>query len=104
MTTGLRKIERVTAKRGYKLSVMWTDGQQLLVDFSTDIKGGRVWAPLADETLFSKARVSHDGHAVEWPEPADDDGEPRIDIDAEGLYRLAVQQLASPHVGLMARS
>lgn len=98
----MRKIERVVAKPDYKLSVMWTDGQQMNIDLSHDIKASGIWQNLADPEVFQEVRVAANEYAIEWPTPADDDGEPLIDIDSDGLYWLAINKLIGPHVaGIM---
>jgi len=93
----MRKIERVVANPDYKLLVMWTDGQQMNIDLSSDIVASGVWRQLADPAVFSAVTVTSNGYAIEWPEPADDDGEPLIDIDSDGLYHMAISQLIGPH-------
>jgi hypothetical protein len=93
------RIERVDPKPGYRLSITWTTGAQVTVDFSEDVRKGGIWAPLRDPALFSRARVAGGGTILEWPEPADKDGNPRIDIDADGLYVMGTQQRVVPFLG-----
>jgi hypothetical protein len=99
MTAAMKKIERVTARPDYKLTIMWTDGQQMNVDLSYDVKTSGVWQDLADPVLFQDVRVSDNKYAIEWPKPSDEDGEPLIDIDSDGLYWLAINQLLHPYIG-----
>lgn len=98
MTLLLRKIEQVTARPDYKISVMWTDGAQVTIDLSNDVKGSGVWRALLDYTLFQKVRVAPSGYAIEWGAPADEDGEPLLDIDSEGIFWLAAQQMVGPQI------
>lgn len=88
----LHCIVRVEPQPWYRLLVTWTSGDQLTVDFTDDIKRGGIWAALRDEAKFAQARIAHNGHVLEWPEPAGPDGEPRIDVDADGLHEMASLQ------------
>jgi len=89
----IRHIDNVEALPGYRLLVTWHDGQRTIVDFSADIARGGIWATLRDERLFARAQIDETGTVLFWPEPRGRFDEPRIDIDAEGLYALAREQL-----------
>ncbi len=54
---------------------------------------------MADKRLFAQARVARNGTVLEWPEPKGGDGSPRIDVDADGLYAMAMQQRERPWIG-----
>ena len=72
--------------------VRWTTGEQSLADFSSDVADRPVWEPLRDERLFAQVRVTHHGMVIQWPEPARDDGNPEIDVDADGLCHMIQKQ------------
>jgi len=72
--------------------VFWCAGGQSLVDFSDDIALGPVFEPLRDERLFAQVRLIREGTVIEWPEPARYNGEPEIEIDADGLWHMAQEQ------------
>jgi hypothetical protein len=92
---GVRQIEQVFARPDYWLCVTWTDGQRLNIDLSHDVTAAGVWQSLADPALFQDVRIAANKCAIEWPNPSDDEGEPMIDIDSEGLHWLAVNQIKS---------
>jgi len=89
----IRHIDSVEALPAYRLLVTWHDGERTLVDFSSDIAQGGIWASLRDERLFARAQIDETGTVLFWPEPRGPFDEPRIDIDAEGLYALAREQV-----------
>jgi hypothetical protein len=72
--------------------VTWEDATTLPVSFSDRIRLGRIFAPLGDPIKFADVRVREGGRILEWPEPADDDGEPLIDVDADALFDMDVEQ------------
>jgi hypothetical protein len=41
---------------------------------------------------------------IEWPEPSGNDGIPRVNIDADGLYQMALEQRAEELVRAYAAS
>jgi hypothetical protein len=93
MTDGtLHPIARIEPQPSYRLLVTWASGDQSTVDFADDIRRGGIWAALRDETKFAQARVAYRGQVLEWPEPAGADGAPRIDVDVDGLYEMALRQ------------
>jgi len=53
---------------------------------------GGVFAALAEPRAFSQVRVDETGRKIEWPEPRDRHGQPQIDIDAESLYAMLMEQ------------
>ena len=82
-------IDRIEPRPGYRVLVVWTGGGQSMVDFSDDIAHGPIFAPLRYEGLFARVRLVNDGTLIEWPEPVRHNGEPAIDIDADGLWHMA---------------
>ena len=94
----LHRIERVDPKTGYKLLVTWSTGEQTIIDFSEEVKGGGIWTDLRDPQKFARARTVRGGTILEWPEPAGRDGSPRVDVDADGLYTKGLQQRAVPWI------
>lgn len=93
MTDGiLHPIQRIEPQTGYRLRVTWADGGQDTVDFTADVERGGVWTALRDPASFARARLVRHGKVLEWPEPADTRGNPKIDIDADGLHDMARRQ------------
>jgi hypothetical protein len=88
----LHRIQAVEPSSGYRLRVTWSTGEQSDVDFSDDVHKGGVWTELRDERIFGRARVAYDGTVLEWPEPVRANGEPELDIDADGLWVMAAEQ------------
>jgi hypothetical protein len=88
-------IASVEPQAEYRLLVTWASGDQSTVDFADDIKRGEVWAELRDAAKFAQARVAWQGRVLAWPEPTGPDGEPRIDVDADGLFEMAARQEAA---------
>ena len=97
MTDGFtHRIERIAARPGHRLLVTWHDGEEVSVDFSANIRAGGIWSELRSQDVFARVRIAEGGRAIEWPEPSGLHGEPRIDVDADGLYDLAMNQKFSP--------
>ena len=84
----LLTIEAIEPKPGFGLEIAWAGGAKSMVDLSSSIATGGVFAPLADPALFRKVRVGQRRRTVEWPEPVGDDGAPSIDIDADALSAM----------------
>jgi Protein of unknown function (DUF2442)/Helix-turn-helix domain len=80
------RIEKAEAEDGGGLRILWIDGSTSLIDLSDLIGRLEGLAPLRDPLVFAKARVGDFGWAVVWT------GE--IDIGADTLFRLAVEQKA----------
>jgi hypothetical protein len=92
MTEAPRLIRNIEPKSGYKVTIAWEGSPQSTVDLTDMIQKGGVFEALRNEKVFLEARVSENRRKIEWPEPADKEGEPLIDIDAESLHYLATQQ------------
>jgi hypothetical protein len=88
----LHRIQAVEPRAGYRLCVTWSTGEQSDIDFSYDVQRGGVWTELRAAVLFDRARIAYDGTVLEWPEPLRANGEPKIDIDADGLWAMAEEQ------------
>jgi len=88
----LHRIASIEPRSGYRLLVRWTSGDQSVADFSGDIGNAPVWKALRDERLFARARVTDHGTAIEWPVPSRPNGDPAIDVDADGLWHMAAEQ------------
>lgn len=63
----LRKIVSLTPEDGFRLRLIYDDGQTIVVDFTDTIRQGGVFAPLADPRFFAKAVLDQRGRAVRWP-------------------------------------
>ena len=72
------RVEKVTALKGFRLSVYFVDGAEGTVDLSGLIRSARagVFAQLADDTLFNQVFV--ESGAVTWP------GE--LDLAPDAMY------------------
>jgi hypothetical protein len=90
--TELKRITILEHLPGPKLAITWDDQPRMVIDFTSLIRSRADLAPLADESLFKKARIGERRRVVEWPTPADEDGEPLLDIDAETLFDIASHQ------------
>jgi hypothetical protein len=91
-----RFLRSVEAKPGFRLVVTSEDGDAVLLDFNAVLRRGGVFKSLRDEALFRRVRLGERHRTIEWPEPADPDGAPLIDIDAESLFMMAAEQRVSP--------
>jgi hypothetical protein len=86
------RILAVEAKAGYRLAVVFVGDRHVEVDLSDMIQRGGVFVSLRDAALFARVRLGAAKDKVEWPEPRDSYGEPMVDIDAESLFHLSMQQ------------
>ena len=77
-------IRAVKAKPPATLEIAWRAGENSTVDVSRLIKRFKLYAPLRNAALFTRAKADPWGHSVNWP------GE--IDIGADQLYELAREQ------------
>jgi hypothetical protein len=77
-------IGAVKAKPPATLEIAWCAGENSTVDVSRLIKRFKLYAPLRNAALFTRAKADPWGHAVNWP------GE--IDMGADQLYELAREQ------------
>jgi len=90
--TQLRQIKSIEARSSFRIIVNWEAGPSLLVDLSQFVLRGGVFEALRNEEIFSAVRIGENGALIEWPTPSDTMGYPIIDIDAEALYVLGMQQ------------
>ena len=91
----LHPIDRIEPLPGYRILVHWRAGGQSVADFSDDVANGPVWAPLRDEALFARVRLTSNGTVIEWPEPLGRNGEPTVDVDADGLWFMTHSRTAA---------
>jgi hypothetical protein len=68
----------------------------MTIDFSSDIKRGGVWEPLTSPSAFSAVTVVKNGEAIEWDSPRDSFGDALIDVDADGLFMMGMEQSVAP--------
>ena len=67
MLDRLRTIKGLHPERQHRLRIEYDDGQSIVIDFGPAIQRGGVFAPLADEQFFAKARPGPRGRSVCWP-------------------------------------
>jgi len=77
-------IRAVKAKPPATLEIAWRAGENSTVDVSRLIKRFKLYAPLRNAALFTRAKADPWGHGVNWS------GE--IDMGADQLYELAREQ------------
>ena len=80
------RIKKAVAEGGEKLRIYWIDGSTSLADLSDLVGRLGGLATLRDPAVFGKARVGDFGWAVVWTD--------EVDIGADTLFRLAVEQKA----------
>jgi hypothetical protein len=90
--TTWRLIKAIEPKAGHRLVVTWDDAPPLVVSFADEVRRGRIFTPLTDEATFAKVRIGEGRRTIEWPDPHDYDGHPLIDVDAETLLTMALNQ------------
>ena len=91
----LHPIQRIEPQPGYRLLIHWKAGGHAVVDFSDDVANGPVWEALRDERLFAKVRLIKRGRVIAWPEPRRRNGDPEIEVDADGLWHMAQARSAA---------
>jgi hypothetical protein len=75
-----------------RLYIAWEDGPRATLDMAPSIRKGGVFSMLENPENFNKVRIGERGRTIEWPEPADAQGYPIIDIDAESLMAMLTAQ------------
>jgi hypothetical protein len=72
-------IKSARAHADYTVEIDWADGSRSVVDFSSTIRKGGVFARMRDPDFFvGEMRVGGDGDWLEWP------GE--LDFSADSLW------------------
>jgi len=97
----LRRIRSVDPKPGFRLALTWDKGASSTVDLSDMISKGGVFQPLAEKSVFAAVRIGENNRVIEWPAPADEDGDPIISIDADALFEKASRQTTKNLAGSM---
>ncbi len=49
------------------LQLIYTNGDQISVDFNSLIQCGGIYAPLADQTYFTQVTIGEKGRFIQWP-------------------------------------
>jgi Protein of unknown function (DUF2442) len=80
------RLKAAKAEEHGRLLVRWIDGSTSLIDLSDLIARLKGLELLHDPAVFAKLRVGDFGWAAIWPDD--------IDIGADTLFRLAVEQRA----------
>lgn len=79
------RLTKAKALKNSCLKVTYADGMDFNVDLSGWIKSSSFLKPLQDQSLFSSAKLSKLGRAVEF-------GKGEIDLAADNLRNLAIEQ------------
>ena len=75
-------IKRARARPNHTVEIEWKDGGRAVVDFSTTLKKGGVFAALADKNFFvKKMSVGGGGDWLSWPG--------NVDFSADSLWYRA---------------
>lgn len=79
------RLTQARALEDFCLNLFYADGADFNVDLSDWIKSTSFLQPLQDQRLFTTARLSEFGRAVEF-------GNGEIDLAADNLRNLAIEQ------------
>ena len=63
----LRTIRSVAPEPNYKLRLIYSAGETIVVDFTPIIQRGGVFAPLSDPAFFSQVSIGERGRYIQWP-------------------------------------
>lgn len=72
----MNDVTALKYKKPYVYHIMFDDGMQGDIDFSSYVQRGKVFQPLADPAFFQQARI--EGGTIAWPNG--------LDIAPETLY------------------
>lgn len=75
----MNKLQTVEILSGLRLRLRWDNGEETIHDLTGLVMQKRWARPLRDPEIFSRARVSMDGHEVSWPDTD-------IELSASGLW------------------
>jgi len=64
-------ITSVTVENNYKLRLIYSNGDIVVVDFTPIIRQGGVFAPLSNPDIFSQVKLGEGGRYIEWPSGVD---------------------------------
>ena len=84
MSKTLPRLKSVKALPGSRLKLIWRDGETQVCDLTGLIARSKALAPLADATVFSKAKPIDWGAGVGWSN--------ELDLSAQTLHRIADEQ------------
>jgi hypothetical protein len=88
----LYRIKDAEAHPNHTLTITWSDGATAIVDLSSVIAKGDVFAPLLEPTYFvRRMRIAEDRLGLEWPD--------RVDFSADGLRFRAFPAEAEEEFG-----
>ena len=63
----MRTVQSVTPGPGTKLHLVYSDGENAVVDFQYAIAQGGVFKPLQDPDFFSQVTLGSQGRYIQWP-------------------------------------
>ena len=72
------KITDVKPEGGLKIKITYSNSRAIMIDLTSRVKKGGVFAPLVDPTFFDQVKIGRNGRFLEWP------GE--IDLCADALW------------------
>jgi hypothetical protein len=84
----LHRITRVEPESGYRLRLSFADGSVGIVDFTSTIGKGGVFAPMRDPAFFARVELHPSGRLISWP------GE--LEFCADALWQDAHERVSQP--------
>ncbi len=63
----MHRIQNVETLCNHRLRLTFGDGSAGVLDLSTDIEAGGVFAALRDPSIFSATSLEHGGRILAWP-------------------------------------
>ena len=64
-------ITSITVENNYKLRLIYSNGDMVVVDFMPMIRQGGVFEKLSDRHFFSQVKLGEGGRYIEWPSGLD---------------------------------
>ena len=87
----LHVVKRADALPNSRVAITWQDGSTDVVDLSSLLAKGGVFAALRDPAAFAAVRIGERGRSLVWRDAEGDD----LDLCADALWRLAREASAA---------
>ena len=84
MSEMLPRLKSVKAMSGFKLKLVWRDGEARVCDLTGLIARSKALAPLTDAAIFGKVKIIDWGAGAGWPNG--------LDLSAQTLRRISDEQ------------